>query len=467
MASPFDSTLPTRFSPNTGRLMIDALLGESSWAKNKKSFLLSYSLPDTHSVWSPLYSTAAEPESAGYRGLDASEREHVRTAFLQWSKVADIRLTEITESSNVVGDIRIAFADLTVDDAPGEVTVAYAYAPSGFPSGGDIWLSRNELGMDGLAPGGFGHYTVLHEIGHALGLKHPFDVDEKRSEVLPTTEDSLFNSVLSYSAYPGFAFSEASLYPTTPMLYDIAALQYLYGTNLKIARGNDTYVFRDDTEYFQTIWDPRGIDTISYAGANRDAVINLTPGSFSVLGAPIRFTDTLGMGIEADGRGTVAIAFGTIIENAIGGHGNDHIIGNNGRNKLEGGAGNDLLDGGAGDDTLIGGGGIDTLIGGAGRDLFVITLPRTAEHIGLIVDFEIGRDRLGLSRDDFEGLRKKVKTKQFFEGEQAQSQGEVIGYDTVSGNLLWDPDGPGGAPAVVVVALEPGLTLRASDLLVI
>jgi serralysin len=53
------------------------------------------------------------------------------------------------------------------------------------------------------------------------------------------------------------------------------------------------------------------------------------------------------------------VNFGTVIENLVGGHGNDYLAGNSVANSIDGGDGNDTLAGGAGSDTLMGGNGID------------------------------------------------------------------------------------------------------------
>src|SRR5262249_45833102 len=96
-----------------------------------------------------------------------------------------------------------------------------------------------------------------------------------------------------------------------------------------------------------TIYDSGGNDTLDCSGYSQNQVINLTPGSFCNVGGLVD---------------NICIYQTTIIENALGGSGNDTITGNAVANVLNGGAGND---------TLNGGGGADTLIGGLGADHFV------------------------------------------------------------------------------------------------
>lgn len=193
-------------------------------------------------------------------------------------------------------------------------------------------------------PGGYSFLTVIHEVGHALGLKHPFD-DSPR---LPTATDTLQYSVMSYTDHAsgifrdvipngsgGYSFHTDYIQPKTPMLYDIAAIQYLYGANTGYRTGNDTYTFDPTTPFFQTLWDAGGTDTISVFNFATDSILDLRAGSFSSLGIP---SDALPPGYSGGttptyyGANNLAIAFGCVIENATGGQGND---------TLDGGAGSD------------------------------------------------------------------------------------------------------------------------------
>jgi serralysin len=147
------------------------------------------------------------------------------------------------------------------------------------------------------------------------------------------------------------------------MLYDILAIQYIYGANMTTRAGNTVYSFGTGREYFECIWDAGGRDTIDLSQQTRNQLINLTAGTFSSIG------------IKTNGQtasGNVAIAFNCTIEDAVGGAGHDRISGNGVANWLRGGNGNDTVAGGAGNDRLEGGLGADTMDGGSGDDLYYV-----------------------------------------------------------------------------------------------
>ena len=115
----------------------------------------------------------------------------------------------------------------------------------------------------------------------------------------------------------------------TLQLYDVAALHYLYGANTSYRTGSDTYSFSNSSAFYRTLWDAGGIDTIDASNQSHRSVIDLRDGEFSSIG-------TSGSGAALH---NLAIAFGAIIENAIGGSGHDTLIGNSVANTLIGGGG--------------------------------------------------------------------------------------------------------------------------------
>jgi serralysin len=133
------------------------------------------------------------------------------------------------------------------------------------------------------------------------------------------------------------------------LLDDIAAIQRLYGANMTTRVGNTTYGFNsnaDDSAYHMdgdkqavfSIWDAGGINTLDLSGYSTNQRLDLRQGEFSNAGVLTK---------------NISIALGAIIQNGIGGQGNDTIIGNDSDNELTGNKGNDGIDGGAGRNVAI------------------------------------------------------------------------------------------------------------------
>lgn len=222
---------------------------------------------------------------------------------------------------------------------------------------GDVWLNpySRVFSTVNAREGGIGYEILLHEIGHALGLKHPHDGGGNGRPTYGALGVSAFDNsrytVMSYNsvspAYDGWGHAD------TPSYYDIAALQAIYGANPTAAAGNDVYFITASAASPQdTIWDVGGVDRIDTQSMWTGVVIDLREGAKSSAISNPTFYDS------------VVVGPGVVIENATGGSGNDRITGNAVANQLVGGAGDDTLTGGAGDDTLDGGSGTDRAVFG-------------------------------------------------------------------------------------------------------
>jgi serralysin len=260
-------------------------------------------------------------------------------------------------------------------------------------SGGDVFIDNllpENAGSQIGNSGSFGFKTLVHEIGHALGLRHPGKYDSGGNlppgPYLEAKYDNARYSVMSYNK----AEWQGNVSPSTPMLYDIAAIQHLYGENANVRSGNTTYSWNPNTPFMMTIWDAGGTDTIdasnqlafdtptditfanvpsysTFASNSPDTVltlnnygveIDLNPGSFSSIGST-----TFGSYVR-HATNNLAIAFGVTIENAIGSNFDDVITGNSVSNTLKGGAGNDIINPGLGSS--------DQVYGEAGNDLLIL-----------------------------------------------------------------------------------------------
>ena len=331
---------------------IDSLLSEQKWGGSTgTSVSLTYSFGGSNSWYVTDYQ--GDYPWSGFEALSSTQQNATVNALAAWSDVANIQFTQVTDSESVAGDLRFAKSSVP--------STAVGFYPAASPEAGDIWFSdSSDYNTD--VKGTYGYFTFLHEIGHALGLKHPHETDF--GGAADSSIDTTAYSVMSYKSYVGQPVDAGlaqSFFPTTLMLNDIAAIQYLYGANMDTRSDDTVYSWETGQQLLETIWDGGGTDTIDWSNQSSAATINLGAGQWSELGP------TYWNGVE-DVSQTLAIAYNVTIENATGGTGDDTITGNDVSNNLQGGDGNDALYGLGGNDSLDGWNGDDSLDGGTGDD---------------------------------------------------------------------------------------------------
>jgi len=377
MSSPQTSSSTSGVGQSSS-LSINSLVGGDKWGGAAGTGVsVSYSFPWTSSSSAVFsghngignYSSLNEPNASSHYGLSTTQQVAARAALQSWANVANITFNEVAESSSSVGDIRFAWTSATDTTTAGNPAWGWATFPDSYwPSAGDVWISTIAGGAANTnwSVGSDNFGSLIHELGHALGLKHPFE----GGVVLPAATDSTQYSLMSYTpaahslyvsvTHSGntWSWSSYNIEPSTPMLYDIQAMQYLYGANTIYNTGDNVYTFDPLVPFIKTLWDAAGSDTISVSNFALGCTIDLRPGAYSKISylddisAPVHWT-TAPPTPTFDGTDDLAIAYGCVIENAIGGSGNDSLIGNDANNSLTGGPGNDSIDGGAGIDTAV------------------------------------------------------------------------------------------------------------------
>jgi serralysin len=351
----------------SGNPYVDGLVGETKWTIDS----LTYSFPTDASFYG---SYLGREPSTNFEALNATQQATVVKILGMYSAVAHIGFSLVTETASQHGDLRFGMTDGT--------GTAVAYLPHSTGEGGDSWYNNSSGNYDNPVLGNYAFQTFLHEIGHALGLKHPHE-DYGDDVAMPADRDSMEWTVMSYNSSTSAEFSgytnETWGYAQSLMIYDIAAMQHLYGAEFTTYSGSTTYTWNPNTgemlidgaaqgspggnKIFQTVWDGGGTDTYDFASYSADLNVDLRPGQWTITSAAqLAILDW--QGTKAVGNIANALQYKgdvrSLIENAIGGSGNDVITGNQVGNQLTGGAGKDTLAGASGNDLLQGGIGNDT-----------------------------------------------------------------------------------------------------------
>jgi serralysin len=408
-----------------------ALLGGYKWASGS----LTYSFPASYTYYESGYGYG-EP-SGNFEALNATQQSVARAAFANFAAVANVTFSELTGTNAANATLRLAMSD-----AP---STAWAYMPHTAAEGGDSWYNNSSRVYDNPRQGNYAYTTFLHEIGHALGLEHPHE------NGMPIGGDSMGFSVMSYRSYisaPLTGYTNESWgFAQSLMMYDIAAMQHLYGANFFSESGNTTYSWSTTTgqafingigqstpggnRIFQTVWDGGGTDTYDFSNYTNNLSVDLRPGQWTTTsGAQLARLYYSGSQI-AEGNIANALQHNgdvrSLIENAIGGSGHDTIIGNAAANLLRGGSGNDRLFGMDGNDRFFSEVGSDHMDGGSGFDY----VDYSSVSTGMTVSLHYPGWNAGVAAGDtYAGI----------EGLVLGSGGDV-GYGDSASNYIYAGDG--------------------------
>ncbi|MEZ5843165.1 MAG: hypothetical protein R3D27_05455 [Hyphomicrobiaceae bacterium] len=348
----------------------DGLLSGSYWSGIERSATPVFVTFSFLTSAPPGHQGVSDIDYASFQPFTIAQQTAARAALQDWADASGLVVLEVPPG---LGQINFALYDFT---GPGAGFGGKAEFPFGdwngltytnFPSeavffsdtgdgiveaSGDVFINQanfvelDDPGFDGSAhvdpdfTSDAARYLLLHEIGHALGLKHPFETWTGATgtfhDVLDPLLDNTDNTVMSYTVGPAGT-------PTSLGSLDIAAIQAIYGTNAQ-----------DSSQVFSASW-----DSLTYT---------LTQVGYA--------------GVDDIMRGVSTV---------------DIMSGDSGNDRMFGLGGDDVLDGGAGNDELWGGFGDDTMTGGAGTDYFYATLfDEAGPQRDIITDFDANEDVLDL-----------------------------------------------------------------------
>ena len=414
---------------------------------------IAFSFPDQP----PPYGQFQPP---GFSPFTQAQRTAVRDAMMYIADVANLTFVEVADNRQEPGsgNRRITYFGVSVQqEFSGS---ARNYNDGGTPAqifGSEIVLNNWFLAQkSGYALGQWGRFVALHETLHTLGLSHLGSYNGpgyNYHDHADFVQDTRQYSAMSYwdaSEAGGDHTIDSTLYmASTPLLFDVMALQHLYGANMSTRTGDTVYGFNStagrtafdltlNPHPVFTIWDAGGTDTLDLSGYSSASRIDLAAGGFSDAGGLTR---------------NISIAHGATIENAVGGSGDDAIVGNAAGNRLAGGGGFDILHG------L---GGADTFIFAALGESRVLAATGDGKKVrpDVLADFVSGEDWIDLSAID--AIAGTAANEAFsFIGQSAFSgRAGELRYQLVGGvaHLTGDVDGDGfadlhvatSAPAILI-----------------
>ncbi|GAA0569774.1 M10 family metallopeptidase C-terminal domain-containing protein [Rhizomicrobium electricum] len=311
----------------------------------------------------------------------AAEQQELYAGLALWSAVANITLTATSDPSQADVTFARAKSTATSTQTPGTATAGQIGGTELLGCQSTIMIGTSRYGsgpLDGsfTQAGGNVWYTVVHEIGHALGLGHggPYNGTWDSSTQQYSPYDCRNWTIMSYV---GVDETQALYYadepvhshfqipnmptkqPTTWMPLDILALQRLYGTPTSTPlSGGQTFGFNctvtgaiapffDFTKNVNpvvTIWSAGGNNTLDLSGFLTPNTVDLHAGAYS---SCARLTNN------------IAIAFDTAVDTYVGSAATDRVTCNDHSDHISTGAGDDFIVSGTGNDTLSGGLGYD------------------------------------------------------------------------------------------------------------
>jgi len=396
-------------------------------------------------------SKIADPADASPNPTKFSDAQQIaaRLAFQEYANIAKLKFVEVLSGSSEKADI--TFTNVSNLGVPAADTSASLSWMNDFVNALIRVDLSDESNLD-VSVGSHGYSTILHEMGHALGLKHPQQYVGGGVSDAPYLIDAKDNeqyTLMSYNDYlnktpdgTDLNANSGAVSEKTPMLYDVAAIQSLYGANTGYNVSDTVYRWDTNTNPRMTIWDGGGVDTIDASNQTQMQILDLRAGQFSSIGAATLMYSDNSMELYP-AKDNLSIAYDTVIEKAAGGSADDTLIGNSVANQLT---------------------------GNAGSDNFVFSSTLSAFNVDVITDFST-EDKLTLNRAVFSGLNSgnSLTTDKILVGNTttaAENTLQRIIFNVLNHSLFYDSDGLGGAAPIEFAILSNVTQLNANQIFI-
>jgi len=344
----------------------------SFWTWNRPTNPATYSSYLSYEAkWGPDRAGTGGSLSIGFdpsSNWSDTEKAAFTAATKLWSAEANITFTIVGDSTNA--DVSISrTTDKKAQGGIGNFDEGdIGTTHLGVAQDGSITIDTSQFGFGPIgAPfssaGGYPWETIIHELGHVIGLGHAGAYDAAGGDASPqlTAYDNTAYTLMSYNRAPDFSSDfiwgssgGTQRSPVTPMMLDIAAADRIYGlpvggplsggqtfgfnTNIDASIRN-FFDFTVNTRPVITLFDTGTNNTLDLSGFTIGSTVNLNPGTFSSV---------------AGLSNNIGIAFGTRIDTLVGGSASDQIVGNPNGDVLMGGGGTDTITGGSGNDHIYG-----------------------------------------------------------------------------------------------------------------
>lgn len=293
-------------SANTARSddqSIDGLLSSTKWTLTT----ITYYYPQTFDMYAPAASSSSafQPNVATFKPFNSAMQTAVDKALTFYSDVANLTFVKKTNDSlNDQAILRYAFTSIDDPQWKGDTSnIGAASSPGESTLSGDAWFPTTIYNYgDWGVPGSTMFQNILHETGHAMGLKHPQDGGSFGPS--PSSHNSNEYSVMAYNDFLSGGVPFGGTYLQSLMMDDIAALQYLYGANYTHNAGDTTYQWSPTTgqmtatennvatisdkpvvnRIMMTVWDGGGVDTYDFSNYTTALKVDLQPGGWTTVG---------------------------------------------------------------------------------------------------------------------------------------------------------------------------------------